>query len=62
MKTELKFDPSNTELMKIYFVVSLINANIWKDIKDSFDLSGQDISSTASWATEILLNDIKKAK
>lgn len=59
---EMGIEPNPSELMKIYFVVSLVNANIWKDIKDSFEVSGTDISSTIRWATETLLNNIKSQK
>lgn len=59
---EMQIEPSSAELMKIYFLVSLVNANIWKDIKDSFEVSGADIASTIRWATETLINDIKSKK
>ncbi|MBY0553606.1 TetR/AcrR family transcriptional regulator [bacterium] len=59
---EIGINPNPEELMKIYFVVSLVNANIWKDIKDSFEVSGTDISATIRWATETLLSNIKSQK
>ncbi len=58
---ELKISPSNEELKKLFFIASLINANIWKDINDSFNLSGQEISGTVKWATQQLLKDIKRS-
>ena len=62
IQTELQLDPENAELLKVYFIVSLINANIWKDIKDSFNLSGEEISGTVKWAVKHLLKDVKKTK
>lgn len=59
---EIGINPNPEELMKIYFVVSLVNANIWKDIKDSFEVSGTDISATIRWATETLLSNIRSQK
>lgn len=59
---EMGIQPNPADLLKIYFVVSLINANIWKDIKDSFEVSGVDIASTIRWASEVLIGDIKSKK
>lgn len=60
IQSELEISPSSDEAKKIYFIVSLINANIWKDIKDSFNLSGFEMSSSVKWAIELLLNNVKK--
>ncbi len=58
IQAELQIDPSPEELLKIHFVVSLINAQIWKDVKDSFGLSGGSIAATVKWAVQILLKEI----
>ena len=60
IELELKLNPGSADLMKIHFVASLINAHLWKDVKDSFGISGQSIAATVKWAVQNLLNDIKK--
>ena len=60
IKAELQLQPSSEELVKINFVASLINAHIWKDVKDSFGLSGQEIAGTVKWAVQNLLKELKK--
>lgn len=38
-------------------IVSLINAHLWKDIKDSFAVSGTELAPTVRWAVETLLRN-----
>lgn len=59
IKAELKLQPNNAELLKIYFVISLINAHIWKDMQDSFGVSGDQLSGTVKWAVQQLLSELK---
>ena len=60
INAELQMQPDNADLQKIYFVASLINAHIWKDVKDSFGLSGEAVAGTVKWAVQHLLKEIKK--
>lgn len=59
---ELQLQPGPDQILKINFVMSLINAHIWKDVKDSFGLSGESIAETVKWAVQNLLKDIKRSK
>jgi AcrR family transcriptional regulator len=60
LQSEIKLDPTAVEMQRIYFIISLINANLWKDIKDSFDMSGVEISNTVKWAMQSLIQNVRK--
>lgn len=45
-------------LTKIRFTASLIGAQIWNDLQESYGLKGKDIAPTAQWAVQTLLKDL----
>lgn len=51
---------SPEEMRKMYFVVSLLNANLWSDLRDGFELSGRDMAQTIKWAIQSLTQNLKK--
>lgn len=48
----------NIEEKKALFIVSLISANIWSDLKDIHQISGEEIATTAQWAVKTLLSGL----
>ena len=48
------------DIKKVRFIVSLINAQLWKDIGDSFDVTGKDMAQTVKWAVQTLIDSSKK--
>jgi AcrR family transcriptional regulator len=50
------------DIKKVRFIVSLINAQLWKDINDSFDVTGKDMAHTVKWAVQTLIESAKKAR
>ena len=48
------------DIKKVRFIVSLINAQLWKDIGDSFDVSGKEMAQTVKWAVQTLIDSTKK--
>jgi hypothetical protein len=51
---------SEIDIKKVRFIVSLINAQLWKDIGDSFDVTGKDMAQTVKWAVQTLIDSTKK--
>ncbi len=51
---------SPEDTRKMLFVVSLLNANLWSDLRDGFELSGKDMAQTIRWAIQSLTKDLKK--
>ena len=45
-------------LNKIRFVANLINAAIWKDMKDGYGLTGGELAPTVKWAIQTLLKNL----
>ncbi len=45
---------------KMIFIVSLLNANLWSDLRDGFELSGKDMAQTIRWAIQSLTKDLKR--
>jgi AcrR family transcriptional regulator len=58
IKNEEQKDSSERHLQEL-LIVSLINAHLWKDIKDSFGVSGTQMAPTIRWAVETLLQNRK---
>jgi hypothetical protein len=50
------------DIKKVRFIVSLINAQLWKDIGDSFDVTGKEMAQTVKWAVQTLIDSSKKAR
>lgn len=46
--------------MRMKLIVTLLNARIWKDMRDSFDHSGAEMAASVRWLIETLLADLKK--
>ncbi len=46
--------------MRMKLIVTLLNARIWKDMRDSFDHSGAEMAASIRWLIETLLSDLKK--
>lgn len=51
-------DLSPEVLTKIRFVASLVSAQLWNDLQESYGLKGKDIAPTARWAVQTLLKDL----
>ncbi len=51
---------SPQEMRKMYFIISLLNANLWNDLRDGFELSGRDMAHTIKWAIQNLAQNLKK--
>jgi AcrR family transcriptional regulator len=46
--------------MRMKVIVTLLNARLWKDMRDSFDHSGAEMAASIRWLIETLLADLKK--
>lgn len=58
---ELSLGTASVEQQKkMRLIVVLINSQIWKDMRDSFGVSGTEMSATIRWAVETLIADLKK--
>lgn len=49
---------SEENLRKMYFIISLINANLWSDLRDAYGESGKNMSDTVKWAVNTLMKNI----
>ena len=59
-KSQYGVNDSTEETRKMFFIVSLLNANLWSDLRDGFELSGRDMANTIKWAIHSLTKDLKK--
>ncbi len=59
-KNQYGLSDSVEETRKMYFIVSLLNANLWSDLRDGFELSGRDMAQTMKWAIQSLTKNLKK--
>ena len=60
LATELGAGGADADLRKVQLLASMINAHLWKDFKDSFEASGEEMSGTVAWAVETLLKSLKR--
>ena len=49
---------SDEQKKKLYLIVTMMNANIWVDLKDSFSVSGVEMSDTIKWALKTLIQNL----
>ncbi len=52
-----KFTP--VQVKRLYLIVLIVNANIWIDMKDSFSVTGEQMSETIKWAVKTLIKGIQ---
>lgn len=45
---------------KVAIICSLINANIWNDIREDYGFSGQEMGDTVEWAIRALIQGLNK--
>ncbi|MBY0451519.1 MAG: TetR/AcrR family transcriptional regulator [Bdellovibrionaceae bacterium] len=64
IQKELSLPPVNSlqrdYQMRMKVIVTLLNARLWKDMRDSFDHSGAEMAASIRWLVETLLADLKK--
>lgn len=60
VREELGTDPRPEHMLRIYFMVNLINAHIWNDLKEGFGVSGEQIADTVRWAMHTLMREIRR--
>ena len=66
IETELNLGPqgslSKEQQMKLKMLVVMVNSRLWKDMRDSFGHSGEEMADAVHWAIKTLLEDIAKNK
>lgn len=53
-----KLSPENT--LKVYLLACLINANIWNDMREGFQVGGEDLAQVCRWAIRTLLKELRR--
>lgn len=46
--------------LKVYLLACLINAHIWNDMRESFNVGGEDLAQVCRWAMRTLFNELRR--
>ncbi len=52
---------NSAQQMKLKIIIALINSQIWKDLRDSFQHTGAEMADAVKWAVQALLDDFKRS-
>lgn len=58
IKAQIPLTNSKEEQNKVHLVITLINANLWSDLRNVYGESGAEMGKTMKWATSTLLNNL----
>ena len=58
IKAQVPMTGSADELNKIHFIITLINANLWSDLRGLYNETGAEMGKSAKWAIGTLLKNL----
>lgn len=58
IKAQIPLTNSKDEQNKVHLVITLINANLWSDLRNVYGATGAEMGKTMKWATSTLLNNL----
>jgi AcrR family transcriptional regulator len=58
IKAQVPMTGSADELNKIHFIITLINANLWSDLRGIYNETGAEMGKSAKWAIGTLLKNL----
>jgi len=58
IKAQIPLTNSKEEQNKIHLIITLINANLWSDLRNVYGETGAEMGKTVKWATSTLLKNL----
>ncbi len=59
IKAQIPLTTSKEEQQRVHLVITLINANLWSDLRNVYGETGAEMGKTMKWATSTLLNNLQ---
>lgn len=59
IKAQIPTTGNKETLSKIHFIIALINANLWMDLRSLYNETGTEMGQSAKWAIGTLLKNLK---
>lgn len=61
IKAQMPLNNTVEEQQKLHFIISLINANLWSDIRSTYNTTGTEMAKPVRWAVSTLLQNLNPA-
>ena len=58
IKTRIPQNLTKEQQSRVHLVITLINANIWSDLRSVYGETGSEMGKSMKWATSVLLNNV----
>lgn len=59
IKSQIELTHTKEELRRVHFVITLINAKLWSDLRDIYGQTGSEMGESAKWAIRTLLKNLR---
>lgn len=59
IRAQIPLTASKEEQQRVHLVITLINANLWSDLRNVYGETGAEMGKTMKWATSTLLNNLQ---